>query len=151
MDARVIITNRTDCVNRPWWPLNVEIPVVRPDQIADPVVRLHDSTERHATRTLVVKEVRRENQISGEVRQFFWQMSANVIRHVSACPGLVCRQGPASHDRITQVCHQQPRLVAHGLSLRPGTHCCIGVPDWAEIATYTYIHTYLHTYIHNFV
>ena len=132
VDARVIITNRTDRVNRPWWPLNVEIPVVRPDQSADPVVRLVDSTERRATRTLVVKDVRHENQISGEARQFFWQVLANVIRHVSACPGLFAarRQVPDSHDRIT--------ISASLTSVAPNKN----EPKLRR--THTYIHTYIH-------
>ena len=59
-------------------------PELNPELGAGPVVRPRDLTERLAEGPPVAKEVRRENQISGEVRQFFWQMLANVIRHVSA-------------------------------------------------------------------
>ena len=101
--APVISSKRTDRVNRPLWHLNVGTPELNPVLGPGAVNRPRDLTERRAEGPPVAEMVRRENQISGEVRQFFWQVLANVIRHVSACPGLFAarRQGPDSHDRIT--------------------------------------------------
>ena len=102
--APVIKSKRADGVNRPLWRLNVGVQHIwSPEPGVGPFDRLRDLTERRAEGPPVAKMVRRENQISGEVRQFFWQVLANVIRHVSACPGLFAarRQVPDSHDRIT--------------------------------------------------
>ena len=48
------------------------------------VVRFRNSIDRLAARRLVDNEVRRVIQISGEVRQFFWQILANVIGQISS-------------------------------------------------------------------
>ena len=91
--APIIKSKRTDGVNRPLWPLSVGTRELNPEPGVGPFVRQRDLTERRAEGPPVANVARRENQISGEVRQFFWQVLANVIRHVSACPGLFAARG----------------------------------------------------------
>ena len=104
--ALVVIISRPGRVFRPSWPWsNSSVPVENLDLGDEAVVRFRSSIDRLAVRKLEDNEVRRVNQISREVRQFFWQVLANVIGHVSSresSGAARLRLGPAArHGHLT--------------------------------------------------